>query len=156
MLTFLHTAARRGELFRLRWEDINFDRNLIRLGTRKRKGRALEYDYIPITAELKQVLLEKKERSSGDYVFCDEYGNRYKHRQHLMRRLCGRANVKVFGFHAIRHLSASILANEGIDLPTIQYILRHKNIQTTSRYLHRLGMTENVVDKVFSMRKKSA
>jgi integrase len=152
LLTFLHTAARRGEVFRLKWDDIDFARSLVRLGTRKRMGGALEYDFIPMTQELKDVLSEKKKNTESTYLFCDEYGQPYKHRQHLLRRLCRRANVKKFGFHAIRHLSASILAHEGIDIPTIQYILRHKNLHTTSRYLHKLGITENVMDSVFSDR----
>lgn len=44
-----------------------------------------------------------------------------------------------FGLHAIRHLSASILANEGVPVIVIQGILRHKNSDTTQRYLHRLS-----------------
>lgn len=155
LLVFLHTAARRGEVFRLRWDDIDFDRNLVRLGTRKRKGGAMEYDWIPLTEDLKQALSVKRKRTSSVYVFCDEDGQPYKHRQHLLRRLCQRVGVKAFGFHAIRHLSASILANEGVDVPTIQYILRHKSATTTSRYLHRLGATENVMDRVFGTRKKA-
>lgn len=154
LLTFLHTAARRGEVFRLCWDDLDFSRNLLRLGTRKRTGGALEYDLIPMTEELKKVLTVKKQHSSSTYIFCDEYGQPYKYRQHLMKKLCDRAKVRPFGFHAIRHLSASILANEGVDIPTIQYILRHKNSHTTSRYLHRLGVTENVMDRVFSIRRK--
>lgn len=152
LLTFLHTAERRGEVFRLRWDDIDFGRSLVRLGTRKRMGGSLEYDLIPMTKELKKVLSDKKKNSKSEYLFCDEYGEPYKYRQHLLRRLCRRTNIKKFGFHAIRHLSASILAHEGTDIPTIQYILRHKNLHTTSRYLHKLGITENVMDSVFSDR----
>jgi len=99
-------------------------------------------------------LAEKKKQTSSVYVFSDDCGQPYKYRQHLMRRLCQRAGVKVFDFHAIRHLSASILASEWVDVPTIQYILRHKNLHTTSRYLHRLGATENVMDSVFGTRRK--
>lgn len=70
-----------------------------------------------------------------------------------MKRLCQRAGVKHFGFHAIRHLSASILAYEGVDVPTIQSILRHKNLHTTSRYLHTLGLKKNVLNDVFGNRR---
>ena len=113
LLTFLHTAARWGEVFRLQWDDIDFVRGFVRLGTRKRMGGSLEYDLIPMTKELKNVLSDKKKSTESVYLFCDEYGQPYKHRQHLLRRLCRRANVKKFGFHAIRHLSASILTHEG-------------------------------------------
>jgi len=153
LLIFLHTAARRGEIHRLKWDDIDFTRNNIRLGTRKRMGGSMEYDLIPMTEKLNELLSERVEAdSSSSYVFHDENGEPYKYRQHLMRRLCRKAGVKRFGFHSIRHLSASILAHEGVDIPTIQSILRHKNLHTTSLYLHRLGVTENVMDKVFSDR----
>jgi hypothetical protein len=33
-----------------------------------------------------------------------------------MRRLCDKAKVKPFGFHAIRHLTASTLFNQGYDV----------------------------------------
>ncbi len=69
-------------------------------------------------------------RTSGDSTF--------------MKILCKRAGVKHFTFHSIRHLTASMLAQEGVDIPTIQAILRHKNSMTTTRYIHRLGITKNV------------
>jgi integrase len=45
-----------------------------------------------------------------------------------------------FGFHAIRHLTASILFAAGEPLWKIQGILRHKNPTTTERYLRTLGL----------------
>ena len=54
-----------------------------------------------------------------------------------MKQLCERAKVKPFGFHAIRHLTASILYKMGQPVSVIQAILRHKisNI-TASIYGH--------------------
>jgi integrase len=52
-----------------------------------------------------------------------------------MRALCKPAGVKPFGFHAIRHLTASILAQADVPMVTIQRILRHKNLTTTERYI---------------------
>jgi integrase len=37
----------------------------------------------------------------------------FKYRLHFMRRICGRAGVKHFGFHATRHITASILYHLG-------------------------------------------
>ncbi|MBN1102204.1 MAG: tyrosine-type recombinase/integrase [Deltaproteobacteria bacterium] len=59
-----------------------------------------------------------------------------------MRRICDRAGVKRFGFHAIRHLSASILYGLGYDVATIQAILRHRSPNTTERYLKTLGVED--------------
>ena len=70
-----------------------------------------------------------------------------------MKRLCKRAKVPAFGFHAIRHLSASILARAGVPLPTIQMILRHKSSHTTARYLHSIGIVDDVLSEVFGKKK---
>ena len=45
-----------------------------------------------------------------------------------------------FGFHAIGHITASILYNKGIDKAIIQQILRHKRASTTDIYLRSLGL----------------
>ena len=57
-----------------------------------------------------------------------------------MRRICKKAGVKPFGFHAIRHLTATILYHKGYDISLIQGVLRHKNPTTTDRYLRSLGL----------------
>ena len=62
--------------------------------------------------------------------------------RHLMERLCKRAKVKPFGFHGIRHLTASILYQKGYTPSVIQTILRHVSPNTTARYIHSLGLEE--------------
>lgn len=41
-----------------------------------------------------------------------------------------------FRFHDLRHTTASMLINEGVDLYTVGKILGHKSMQTTKRYAH--------------------
>ena len=140
LLAYLQLAARRSELFRLRWEDVDFAKGEIRLTTRKRMGGSLEVDWLPMLDELHVALLNHKQISKSDWVFPDpETGGPYLYRQHWMKRLCARAGVPPFGLHAIRHLTASILADEGVPVIVIQAILRHKNSNTTQRYLHQLS-----------------
>jgi len=57
ILTFLHLAARRGEVFRLTWDDIDFGHSRIRLWTRKRSGGSFEFDWLPMTTELRKSLM---------------------------------------------------------------------------------------------------
>ena len=74
-------------------------------------------------------------------MFCEKfYGKPFKVRQEFLKRLCGKAAVKPFGFHAIRHLAASILYRKGYSVGRIQAVLRHTNPNTTSRYLRSLGL----------------
>jgi integrase len=152
LLAFLHLAARRGELFRLKWSDVDFENFRVRLWTRKRKGGALEFDWLPMTNDLSQTLSWWKENrpiKGKDHVFiCLEefsfcqnfYGEPFKTRQHFMRKLCKKAGVKKFGFHAIRHFTASSLYRLGSNLSEIQAILRHKSPSTTERYLKSIGI----------------
>lgn len=154
LLTFLHVAARRGEGFRLKLSDLDFSNDRIRLWTRKRAGGNFEYDWLPMTKELKAALLwwlnNRPIKDSPHVFLClDEkpvskeyHGEPFRKRLHFMRRLCERAKVKPFGFHAIRHLSASILYKCGYDIRTIQAILRHRSVKTTERYLKSLGLED--------------
>lgn len=45
-------AARRSEIFRLQWTDVDFQNSRIRLGTRKRRDGTLEFDWLPVNTEL--------------------------------------------------------------------------------------------------------
>jgi len=59
--------------------------------------------------------------------------------QKLMARLCARAQVKYFTFHAIRHYIASIASDTMKATPRqIQKFLGHKRLTTTEKYLHDL------------------
>ncbi len=139
LLSYLHLGARRNEIFTLRWSDIDFSGQQIRLHTRKRRDGSLEYDWLPITEALFVLLIEWKRSASGEWVFPDpETGEPYLYRRRWLKGLCKRADVKQFGLHGIRHLTASLLMQADVPLIDIKDILRHKNISTTERYIHRM------------------
>lgn len=152
LLTFFYLAARKKEVFNLTWEDVDLINSKIRLATKKRKGGNKEYDWLPMTSILKETLGRWwKDRPLKDkkhiFVcldktpFCEQYyGKKFKQRRHLMKRLCEGAGVKPFGFHSIRHLSASILYHKGYSVSVIQAFLRHKSPTTTNRYLESMGI----------------
>jgi integrase len=157
LLALLHLAARRGEIFKLKWSDVDFSTSRIRLWTKKREGGHQECDWLPLTPDLKKALLAWREKLLAiagidkEHVFicldenpvCEPfYGKPFAYRQFFMRRLCKKAGVKPFGFHAIRHLTASILYQKGYPLSVVQAILRHKNPNTTVRYLQTLGLEQ--------------
>jgi integrase len=159
LLTFLHTAGRRSEIFRLSVDDISFQHSRIRLATKKRTGGNLEYDWLPMTEELKNELswwLETRPLKNEPHVFMcleerpfqlEHYGEPFKYRAKFMKSLCLRAGVKPFCFHSIRHLTASQLYSMGYSVATIQALLRHKSAGTTERYLKTLGL-EHIRDAV--------
>lgn len=155
---FLHLAARRSEIFNMTWEDVSFGGEQIRLWTCKRKNGTQEYDWLPMTKELKADLLwwwENRPFKRAQNVFVQTFdshssshnpGHPFKERRWFMSRMCKKAGVPPFGFHAIRHLSATCLYHAGYDLAVIQAILRHKSPNTTARYLKRLGLDNLKLD----------
>jgi integrase len=138
LLVLYHTLARIDEVLRLKWDDINWERHEIRLWTRKRRGGAWQFDWLPMNAALEKVLRDLwQKRTQDEYVFVSpRTGGRYTDRFELMRRICERAGVRRYTYHTIRHFVASYLYDkEKRPLPEISKLLRHTNYQTTERYL---------------------
>lgn len=153
LLTLLHLGARKGEVFNLEVEDLDFENRTVRLWTEKRKGGNREFDLVPMTETLAAALKDwlKETRVKSEYVFvnqCDHHysqahwGKPFTSRQHWIHAVCRRAGVKAFTWHAIRHLTATILYKEGQPVSVIQRILRHKSPTTTARYMQRMGLAE--------------
>lgn len=155
LLAYLHLAGRRSELFRVdMFEDLDLANSRIRLSTRKRNG-GLEYDWLPMTYELHAEMVQWVERrishstpnKSNLFVCLDErpcndqyYGQPFIQRRHIMAKWCKRADVKPFGWHAIRHLTAHVLYLAGYPANHIQEVLRHRLASTTNIYLRSLGI----------------
>ena len=158
---YLHTGARRSEIFRLTWtEDINFEKRQIRLGTRKTRDSSMRYDWLPMSDALHESLSwwwNHRPVKNALYVFVNSdkrsvhYGKPFAYRQKFMKKLCERAGVKPFGFHALRRYVASILADtHKVSAKTIQRILRHQSVVTTEKYIKNvnndLEATMNLLD----------
>jgi integrase len=139
LLAYLHLAARRTELFRLKWKDVDFANSRLRLFTRKRQNGTLEADWLPMTDDLYQELFHHFQNHKTQWVFPNpNTGRQRTERGKWMRRLFDKAKVKGFGLHAIRHLTASILAKANVPMIDIQAVLRHKKLSTIERYIGRI------------------
>jgi len=149
MLTFaLHTGARRDEIFRTKWADVDFNARRVRLHWRKNQAGEWKEAWLPMSDDLEKALRSQRQITGFmPRVFMHQTSDGqwvpYQYRQHWMKRLCKRAGVEPFGFHGIRHLFASILAAKNVPLVEIQKMLRHGSIQTTARYIHSLQQGES-------------
>ena len=144
---FLKTGARLGEVLSLTWEDVNFERRAIRLWTRKRKGGNRQPRVLWMSDKLLatiQGLWDRRDKRSP-FVFTNpRTGGRYDRNQHsiryMMKRLCEKAQVKEFGFHALRHyVSMRLLDSKKASLGDIQRFLGHQRATTTDLYLKALS-----------------
>jgi len=81
----------------------------------------------------------KKARPKGEYFFCTLKGGKLDrvYLYIMIRRYAKRAGInKKIGLHTIRHSFATEYLKKTQDLATLQKILGHKTIKTTSVYLH--------------------
>jgi len=130
----LFTGMRRGELFNLKWEDIDFSRNFVVI--RNPKGGMSQR--IPLNADARSVL-DVHPRTGSPYVFPGEDSGPRKEIRRAANKIKEAAGLpKNFrALHGLRHVYASILASSGkVDLYTIQKLLTHKSPQMTQRYAH--------------------
>ncbi len=135
VLTALYTGMRRSAIFRLRWDDLDFERNLIFLRQPK-GGKEGETHVIPMNSALKAVL-ENHPRSSSPYVFPGKSGGERVGFKRSWERIKKRACLaKKFRFHDLRHTFGTIAAVNGVDLFTLKTLMTHSQVQTTERYIH--------------------
>lgn len=153
LVAIMDTMGRMGEINRLTWEDVDFERRVLVLYTRKKKGGHLTPRKVPMTTRLSQMLLKRHKTRDKEkpWVFWQRYWSRkatrfvdgpYQDRKAIMQILCQRAGVKYFRFHALRHFGASVLDSINVPIGDIQRILGHENRTTTEIYLHSIGEGE--------------
>ncbi len=80
------------------------------------------------------------------FIYRSEIGKNkvgpFKDRREVIKKLCTKAGVRQFRFHALRHAGASLVDNANLPIGAIQRILGHENRTTTEIYLHSLGDLE--------------
>ena len=153
LIVLLHTLARIDEALRLKWQDINFEKRTLTKWTKKTKDGSYKAVTVSVNQELYDTLYNRwQNRNQDTWVFFNpKTGNRYIRRSRFMKGLCKRAGIEpYFGFHALRHLMASLLAdNPKVTTKTIQGILGHEKINTTEIYLHEVeGANVDAMDSI--------
>jgi integrase len=139
---------RKGELFTLKWEQVNFEQGIITLHDTKNGERR----DIPMDETVKTTLKEMERK--GDYVFCNEQGETFVRVQRSFEAAVKKSRIEDFHFHDLRHTFASNLLMEGEDLNTVRELLGHKDLTMTLRYAHlspnHKTRAVNVLDRIMS------
>jgi integrase len=130
----LCTGMRRGELFRLKWTDLDFEKDFIHI----RNPKGGRDQVIPMNQVAREVL-ESHPRTDSPYVFPGQKGNQRVRAPKKINTIKKRAGLpKDFrALHGLRHVYASMLVSSGqVDLYTLQKLLTHKSPAMTQRYAH--------------------
>jgi integrase/recombinase XerC len=136
------TGARVGELCGLDFNDIDYDRQTIRVLGKGNKERTIPFGnpaLRALTSWLKQGRDQIAQSQSGDAVFIGARGKRIDQRTVrtvVYEALSAIEGIERMGPHALRHSAATHLLEGGADLRTVQEILGHASLATTQIYTH--------------------
>ncbi len=128
----LNTGMRRGEIFNLKWEQVDLRHGFILLDTSK-NGERRE---IPINTTLEYLFKEMPHSVESEYVFVGKTGKPLTDIKKGFHTALRKAGISDFRFHDFRHCVASHLVMNGIDLTSVKEILGHKSLSMTMRYAH--------------------
>jgi integrase len=129
----LHTGMRRGEQYRLRWQDVDLKQNILTIA-RSKHGEAR---YIQINSVARESLLKLRKRGDGlGYVCPGLEGPRNRDWRRWFEDVVSQAKIPNFRWHDLRHTFASRLVMAGVPLRAVQTLLGHKRLETTLRYSH--------------------
>lgn len=137
VLLALNTGLRRGELFNLRWRDVDLARALVTVEGEGAKSNLTRH--VPLNAEALAVLRAWRGTpapASDAYVFPGLDGGRLEDIKGGWLALVKAAAVTGFTFHDLRHTFASKLVMAGVDLNTVRELLGHADMKMTLRYAH--------------------
>ncbi len=152
----LYSGLRRGELWALRWEDVNLEAGVIHVmrswdthegeiepksvaGTRR----------VPIVSVLRNYLLEQKLRNGGrpeHRVLADHKDRLPQAATQTMKakRRWKKAGLKPIGLHECRHTFASLMIAAGVNAKAVSTYIGHASISITmDRYGHLMPGNES-------------
>jgi integrase len=135
MLIALFTGMRRGELFKLKWQDVDFEKGFISI--REPKGGPGQR--IPLNDAARGVLEGCSRHKKSPFVFPGRGGRQRTDINKAVSAIKTAAGLPANfrAIHGLRHTYASLLASSGkVDLYTLQKLLTHKSSLMTQRYAH--------------------
>ena len=142
----LNTGMRKGELLRLRWQNVDLKNRLVFVPNSKNH----ESRTIPINDMLFEELKELGQQHPNQYVFSHSDGKPYRDIKDGFSAALKRANIDNFRFHDLRSTYGVYLAMNGTPLLVIQRLMGHKTISVTADYCKFSNemMMKEAVDKL--------
>jgi integrase len=134
----LLTGARKGEVFAMRWSDLDLETGI---WTKPGSTTKQKTDHVvPLSAPAMQLLNEirtARRTAFGEFVFSsDSAAGHVVDIKQFWTKICRDAGITNLRPHDLRHSFASELASGGASLPLIGALLGHADPATTARYAH--------------------
>lgn len=149
ILLCLYTGLRIGEALALNYnEDIDLENKMLRInktltkdinkktiiGPAKTKNGKRNLEINELTEDIIKEALKAKIENKNQVLFCQENQNLYEDNtiNSAFKRICKNAGInKPVNTHMLRHTFATRCIEAGVDLPVLQKLMGHANIETT-------------------------
>jgi integrase len=136
----LYTGMRLGEIFNLKWSDIDQEHNLIAVLDAKNDESRKVFITEPVKAVINELLTGKP----NDYLFTNTKGEKLTQLSRSFSRTIENLkfnegiedNRQRISFHNLRHTFASWAVMNGVPLYHLAKALGHKTTAMTERYAH--------------------
>jgi len=127
----LFTGMRRNEALRLRWDDVDLEAGVLRLGDSKTGAKVIR-----LNSAAREVIAAQEPMLGNPYVFPSPLkpGAPLYDIKRVWNRIRERAGLGDVRLHDLRHNYAAAAAADGLSLHQIGQLLGHRNPRTTARY----------------------
>ncbi len=135
----LLTGCRVSEITHLCWQDLDFVKRTILIGSEHFKTKTRKVRVLPIHDALFRMLQVMAERAKSDFVFAKPNGLPYS-RTHISAAF--KSTVRKLGLpeelhlHSTRHTFGSLLVQAGIPFYSVSKLLGHSSVTMTQIYSH--------------------
>jgi integrase len=138
--TAIYLGLRQGELIRLTWDDMDFEKRTLKVKDAKTRAGIRT---LPLSSEMVRCLQAHQERlqeerkkpgwKEHNLVFPSSVGTKLNQTNllHHFKTALGKAGLPMVRFHDLRHTSASLLYEAGVPEATISKLLGHSTINIT-------------------------
>ena len=139
------TGMRSGELYALRWSNVDFDNGFIHVvqSWSNKNGfgptKSARNRVVPISSECDKFLKELRLKSRGEFVLPRlkewEHGDQAK----ILRSFCEGIGTTPVRFHDLRATFITQMLTRGVALAKVMSIVGHSELKTTQGYLRLCG-----------------
>lgn len=149
----ISTGMRRGEMLGLQWSQVDLVRERITLHeTKNGDRRGVPLAGLALTL-MRDLCITR--RVDTELVFPGSRADRPLQFEKAWKAALGKAGIRDFRFHDLRHCAASYLVMSGASLAEVGDLLGHKTVQMTKRYAHiaeghTRAIMQTMNDKIFT------
>jgi integrase len=136
------TGARGGEIFGLKWKDIDFERKTLSIVAEKNSNPRIFKIPAKLYERLKS-LTKQEETIFNRYSSLSNLRRSYERQRNRTANRLGNPRLRRITFHTLRHWKGKEEYRKTKDLLHVQQTLGHKNIKNTLLYIQLANVEEN-------------